>query len=134
MRFACSDFLSVAACSVSVRAEATEIDFSGTWLVDLRTPTERTNKLECGIAIFKLSHQDKKISGNHLFATPGCGRVNEGGEGTVKGYVVDSTAFLVVTSGRNGAIVMGKASRIANSLHWLVLDEIRPGEPQRIRP
>ena len=38
MRFACSFFLSVAACSVSVRAEATEIDFSATRFVTFARP------------------------------------------------------------------------------------------------
>jgi len=119
---------------MSVEAATSESDFSGTWVVDLRTPTERKNKLDCGRATFELSHEGKRISGNHMFAAPGCGRLNEGGEGTVKGYVVGSTAFLVVTSGRSGAIVVGKATRVANSLHWIVLDEIKPGEPPEDSP
>ena len=55
--------------------------------------------------------------------------MNEGGEGTVKGYVLGNTAFLVVTSARNGAIVMGRADRVGNSLRWMLLDDIKPGEP-----
>jgi hypothetical protein len=113
-----------------VRAEKNEMPFSGNWQIDLRTQAERANKVECGIATFELHQSGKKISGSHTFATPSCGRINDGGDGTVKGYVVGQTAFLVVTSGRNGAIVMGRADRVANSLRWLVLDEIKGGEPE----
>ena len=49
-------------------------------------------------------------------ATSGCGRINAGGEGTVKGVVIGQTAVLVITSGRNGAIVMGTAKLIKSSL------------------
>ena len=122
--------LSVATANVYPQAVTTKTPFSGILEIDLRTPAERTNKVECGVAIFELHQSGKKISGNHTFATSNCGRMNEGGEGTVKGYVMGHSAFLVVTSARNGAIVMGRADRIANSLRWLVLDEIKSGEPE----
>lgn len=57
----------------------------------------------------------------------GCGRINEGGDGTVKGAVIGQTAVLVVTSGRNGAIVMGTAKLQNGWLRWQTLEEIRPG-------
>ena len=130
IRFAFSVVVYVAACNAHAQIETKELTFSGIWEIDLRTQAERTNKVECGVATFELHQSGKKISGSHSFATPNCGRMNDGGEGTVKGYVMGESAFLVVTSARNGAIVMGRADRVANSLRWLVLDEIKPGEPE----
>ena len=63
-------------------------------------------------------------------ATPRCGRMNEGGEGTVKGIVVGRTAVLAVTSGRNGQVVLGTAQLRGASLHWQVTEEIKAGEPE----
>jgi len=67
-------------------------------------------------------------------ATPRCGRMNEGGEGTVKGLVLGSTAVLTVTSGRNGQIVLGSAKIVGDSLHWQVSEEIKAGEPEEGDP
>jgi hypothetical protein len=72
--------------------------------------------------------------GSHSFATVGCGRLNEGDEGTVRGVVVGDVAVLTVISGRNGAIAIGKAMRKANILSWQYLDEIKPGEPEGDSP
>jgi hypothetical protein len=103
--------------------------FTGTWSIDLRTPAQKKEKVECGAATFKLVQTGTKIVGNHFFATPQCGRLNEGGEATVKGIAVGGTAVLVVTSGRNGQIVLGSATVRAGALHWQVTEEIKPGEP-----
>lgn len=111
---------SVAICS-------DEVNFTGTWVIDIRSKSER--KLECGNAYFVLVQKGNRLCGDHSFATPGCGRLNEGYPGSVKGIVVGSTAVLVVTSGRNGAIVMGKATRKSNTLHWITLEEIKSEEP-----
>jgi len=62
-------------------------------------------------------------------ATPQCGRINEGGEGTVKGIATGKTAVLVVTSGRNGAIVLGRARLVSGNLQWEVTEEVKGGEP-----
>lgn len=116
VRFAFLVGLSIAACNTYAQVETNEKTFSGIWEIDLRTPAERTNKVECGVATFELHQSGKKISGSHSFATPNCGRMNDGGEGTVKGYVMGPSAFLVVTSARNGVIVMGRADRFGNSI------------------
>lgn len=105
-------------------------DFSGTWSIDLRTPAERSRKAECGTAQFILTQTKDQITGNHFFATTDCGRINEGGEDTVKGIVVGDVAVLVVTSGRNEAVVVGVATIKGESLHWETRDTIRPGAPQ----
>jgi hypothetical protein len=104
--------------------------FTGTWSIDLRTPSQKKERVECGIATFKLVQTGNKVVGDHSMATPQCGRLNEGGEGTVKGILVSGTAVLVVTSARNGQIVLGSATVRAGALHWQVSEEIRPGDPE----
>lgn len=115
---------------MAISACAAEVDFTGNWSIDLRSKAQRNRGIECGRASFSLSQVGNKISGDHAFSTPGCGRLNEGTEGAVKGVVIGSTAVLVVTSGRNGAVVMGIAKRNGNLLHWNTEEEIRPGEPE----
>lgn len=105
-------------------------NFSGVWSLDLRTSDQRARNVECGFATFELSQIGDKITGDHTFATPGCGRINEGGSGTVTGVAIGPTAVLVVTSARNGAIVMGKATVSRHMLNWAVLEEIKNGEPE----
>jgi len=108
---------------------AASTDFSGRWFIDFRTPEERKRNAECGNAEFILAQTGDRIAGDHRLATADCGRLNEGGDDTVKGYVIGSTAVLLVTSGRNGAMVLGKATRRGEKLHWIYLEEVKPGEP-----
>src|SRR5688572_21667247 len=105
-----SCLLALAITSLASAASSEAMDFSGDWTLDLRTPVERQENLECGIAEFNLTQDGNRIVGSHTMATAGCGRQNEGGHETVKGIVVNETAVLVVTSGRNGAVVMGTAT------------------------
>lgn len=121
--------LGLALC-VPAKAQGRSAPFTGTWSIDLRTPAEKKDKVECGTAVFKLSQTGSKIVGDHSMATPGCGRMNEGGEASVKGLVVAGTAVLTVTSARNGQIVLGSAKVHGDSLHWQVSEEIKPGEPE----
>ena len=122
-------FLCIAHAQLA-NAQQLAAPFTGTWSIDLRTPAQRKERAECGTAIFKLIQTGTKLVGDHTFATPQCSRLNEGGEGSVKGVVVGDTAVLVVTSGRNGQIVMGSAKVRAGALHWQVTEEIKPGEPE----
>jgi hypothetical protein len=104
--------------------------FSGEWEIDLRTPQEKKQRLECGTASFKLSQRGEKIIGEHSMATVGCGRLNEGGERTVSGVAHGNSAILIVTSGRNGQVVRGKAKLEGRALHWRTLKQIKAGEPE----
>jgi hypothetical protein len=103
--------------------------FTGTWFIDLRTPSEKRAMVECGSATFQLTQIGTKVVGNHSMATPRCSRLNEGGDGTVKGVVIGKTAVLAVTSARNGQIVLGSAMVKSNALHWSVSEEIQQGSP-----
>lgn len=109
-------------------AHALGADFSGTWRVDLRTPLEREQKAECGTAQFDLVQTGDRITGSHSFATVGCGRLNEGGAGTVSGVVMGLKAVLIVTSGRNGAIQLGVATLDGDELQWISRETIRESD------
>jgi hypothetical protein len=113
-----------------VGSASAEEPFTGEWAIDLRTPAERKAGAECGAANFKLTQMGDRVTGEHSMATVRCGRVNEGGEGTVAGVARGNTAILVVTSGRNGQAVRGRATREGSSLRWQVLEELKPGEPE----
>ena len=117
----------IALVTQSVRAA--DAKFSGTWSIDLRTPEQRAQSAECGEASFVLRQVGKEITGSHTMATVGCGRLNEGGEGTVKGQVVGSRALLLVTSSRNGATVKGVATLRNNTLFWETKEIVKAGEP-----
>jgi hypothetical protein len=115
-------------------AHAARSSYSGTWEIDLRSESERKANAECGFAIFELKQVGNQITGEHSFATVGCGRLNEGGEGTVQGTVHKGKAVLIVTSGRNGAVVRGVAKLKGSNLVWQTLKEIKPGAPQGDSP
>ena len=129
MRAFAAWFCFLVACPSLLSAQPTQAPYTGIWSIDLRTPAQKREKVECGSANFELTQTGTKIVGDHSFATAGCSRLNEGGEGTVKGIVVGVTAVLVVTSARNGQIVLGSATVQADSLHWQVSEEIKAGEP-----
>jgi hypothetical protein len=119
-------------CLASVGMCAEEVNFEGTWVIYIGPKSQR--ETECPRAVLTLLQERDRLCGNFTFATPTCSRVDEGDPPSVKGIVVDSTAVLVVTSGRNGAIVLGKATRKGDTLHWTTLEEIKAGEPERDSP
>ena len=104
--------------------------FDGTWTIDLRSAAEKMSKAECGMATFVLKQDGKQVTGDHQMATVNCGRLNEGGNDTVQGTARGNSADLTVTSGRNGQVVRGRATRTGNFLRWKVTEQIKPGEPE----
>lgn len=113
--------------ALSVPAAAA--DFSGHWTIDLRNAEQKARNEDCGEAAFDLRQQGKNITGSHTMATVGCGRMNEGGEGTVEGSVIGNRAILFVTSGRTGAVVRGIATLVDDALYWETKEEVKAGEP-----
>jgi hypothetical protein len=134
MRPTIATLLTLICIAISLPTFAGEGKFNGTWSFDLRSKEDQKRGVECGVATFSLVQTGNKITGNHVFSTAGCGRLNEGGDGTVKGVIVEKTAVLVVTSGRNGAIVMGTATVNGNALFWETVHEIKQGEPEGDSP
>jgi len=110
---------------------AAAVDFTGEWAADICT--EGKGK-PCGNTGFSLIQNGSRICGDHTFMTANAGRMNEGFPGSVRGTVVGDTAVLVVTSGRNHGIVLGKASIVKNRLRWETLEEISSGEPEGDSP
>lgn len=104
--------------------------FTGEWKIDLRTPAERRSGADCGGAGFKLVQDGDRITGSHWMVTVGCGRQNEGGDETVVGVVRRGEAILTVTSGRNGEVVRGRATREGPNLRWRVVEELKPGDTE----
>jgi hypothetical protein len=134
MRSTIATLLTLICIAISLPTLAAEGEFNGTWSIDLRSKEDQKRGVECGLATFSLVQTGNKITGNHVFSTAGCGRLNEGGDGTVKGVIVEKTAVLAVTSGRNGAIVMGSATLNGDSLFWQTIHEIKSGEPEGDSP
>lgn len=126
--------VSLITVGVITLAFASGSDYSGTWEIDLRSTAERKANAECGLAAFRLNQVGNKITGEHSFATVGCSRLNEGGEGTVHGNVHNGKATLFVTSGRNGAVVRGTAELRDSDLIWQRIEEIKPGDSEEDSP
>lgn len=127
----CSEVLSAQETrSRQSNVQVAPVDFSGGWWIDLRTPDQKKTKVECGGAYFYLTQEGNRIRGDHSFATAHCGRLNEGGPETVKGVIVGVTAVMTVQSGRNGAVVLGLATRDGKQLRWETVDDIVPGSPE----
>jgi hypothetical protein len=126
----CRFTLSRWACLLMAGTASAAQPFAGMWEIDLRTPSEREAGAECGKANFKLSQEGERVTGDHTMATVGCGRLNEGGEQTVQGVAHGNTAVLVVTSGRNGEVIRGRAIRDGSRLRWQVLETLKAGEPE----
>jgi len=108
--------------------QALAADFSGYWKIDLRNAEQKARNAECGSAVFELRQDGNKITGSHSMATVDCGRVNEGGEGTVKGSATGTRATLFVTSGRTGEVVRGIATLKGESLYWETKEAVTDGE------
>lgn len=125
--------VAVSVCSIGcVHNSIAGESFTGTWRIDLRTSPEKQRSADCGSAEFALTQTGDFITGTHSMATVGCGRINEAGP--VKGIAVGSTAVLVVTSARNGAIAMGTAKLSKGALRWHQVDEITAGSPKGDSP
>ena len=102
--------------------------FAGEWELDVRTPVQRKDGVDCGKALLSLSQEGEVIEGRYWYATPGCGRLTE--ESEVKGVATNRTAVLVIASSRNGALVMGKAQLNPDqSLRWRPVQAVTRGEP-----
>jgi hypothetical protein len=126
--------IAVALFAIAAAVHAGPTPFTGRWSIDLRNAEDRAKNKECGIAAFELTQDGDRVSGSHSMATVGCGRINEGGPETVKGVVVNGVAILVVTSSRNGAVVLGTATLGNGKLHWHYREEIRPSEQEGDSP
>jgi len=99
-------------------------DFSGQWHLDL---CDKSVSDQCGGFTVYLVQSGNTICGDHFFATPGLGRINEGAPHSVTGLVRGNTADIIITSGRNGAELKVRAVVRDNLLNWEIVEEVKPG-------
>ena len=99
--------------------------FEGAWGIKHCAPNRP--KDECGGFYLYLVQRGSRLCGDHFMATPGLGRLNEGGPRSVIGTIVNSTAVVVITSGRDGTQYLAQARRVKNGLEWKLLEEFKSG-------
>jgi uncharacterized protein YecT (DUF1311 family) len=100
--------------------------FTGQWHLDL---CDTAISEECGGFTVYLIQIGKNICGDHFFATPGGGRLNEGAPRSISGSIVgNNVADIEITSGRNGAIFKVQVTENGDILKWNVIKEIEAGE------
>jgi uncharacterized protein len=99
--------------------------FSGQWHIAL---CDKSVSEECGGFTVYLIQVGDKICGDYLFATPGGGRLNEGAPRSIIGTVAESNiANVVITSGRNDAVLKVRAAVDGDTLNWEVIEEVKHG-------
>jgi uncharacterized protein YecT (DUF1311 family) len=100
-------------------------NFSGQWHLAI---CDTSISKECGGFTVYLIQTESKICGDHFFATPGGGRLNEGAPRSITGSVSESgIANIVITSGRNGAVFRVRATENDDTLNWTVIEELKRG-------
>jgi hypothetical protein len=96
--------------------------FTGTWSVawcDKARPAQ-----ECGGFTVHLLQQGSKLCGAHSGATPNLSRLDEGGNQSIVGTVVNDTAVLTIRSGRNASIHLITARQQGGALDWQLTDTV----------
>jgi len=98
--------------------------FSGQWHLKI---CDKDISEECGGFTVYLIQTGSSICGDHYFATPGAGRLNEGSPRSIIGSVEGGRANIVITSGRNGAVFRVLVTANKDGLNWKKIEEIKPG-------
>lgn len=83
--------------------------------------------MACGSFVLHLIRTEEGLCGEHFVATPGAARLDEGDPGSVLGSERGGDAVLVVRSGRNGALYMGRVQRRGAGLVWTRVGMIDAG-------
>jgi len=96
--------------------------FTGTWSVawcDKARPSQA-----CGGFTVHLLQQGSRLCGTHSGATPNLSRLDEGGDQSIVGTVLNDTAVLTIRSGRNDSIHLVTARRQGGALDWQLTDTV----------
>ena len=99
--------------------------FEGAWGIRMCAPNQKME--ECGGFYLYLVQRNDRVCGDHYTATPGLGRLNEGGPRSVVGPVLGDVATLQVTSGRDGTRVRASARSVNDSIEWKVVEVLKEG-------
>ncbi|HEX5737556.1 MAG TPA: hypothetical protein VFY22_03535 [Hydrogenophaga sp.] len=97
-------------------------DFTGTWSVAWCDKARPGN--DCGGFMVHLLQQGSKLCGTHSGATPNLSRLDEGGDQSIVGTVMEDTAVLTIRSGRNDSIHLVTARRQSGALDWELSDTV----------
>lgn len=107
---------------VSLRAD-TGNAFTGTWHV--KECHAGQTESYCNQFTLVLLQAGTNICGTHLFSTDAESREDEGYPGSVVGSVVDSTAVIVIQSGRDGDHFLARATiNTKRQLRWNLIGKI----------
>lgn len=110
----------------SFHASGINSNLSGQWHLAI---CDASISKVCGGFTVYLIQTENKICGDHYFATPGGGRLNEGAPRSIIGLVSDSgIADIEITSGRNGAVFRVRAAESDGTLNWTIMEELKRGE------
>lgn len=98
--------------------------FSGQWHTDL---CDYKISDRCGTFTVYLVQRGSTICGDHFFATPGYGRMNEGSPRSIIGTVAGDVAEIEITSGRSGAVLRVRSIKKNGVIDWTVIEQIKGG-------
>lgn len=99
--------------------------FTGAWSVQWCDKSQPA--ADCGGFTVYLVEQGGRICGAHDGASPGLSRLDEGGDRSVLGMAVGSTAVLTVQSGRSGGVSLVTVKRQRDALNWLRTETVTQG-------
>lgn len=96
--------------------------FTGTWSVSWCNKARPDQA--CGGFTVHLLQQGSRLCGAHSSATPNLSRLDEGGEHSIVGTVLNDTAVLAIRSGRNDSIHLVTARQQGGALVWQLTDTV----------
>ncbi|WP_343649733.1 hypothetical protein [Stenotrophomonas sp.] len=117
--------LSSACASTGMAKESAALGFAGAWKTDWCDPGD--SKEECGSFSLYLVRDGDRLCGRFNGASPGLQRVDDGEPRSVNGIVIDDSAVLTATSGRNDATYLIRVDQVPSGLQWQLINEVGKG-------
>ena len=112
------------ACPLMSRAASDR--FSGDWSVQWCDASD--TQAECGGFFITLVQRGERLCGSYDGARVRVSQVDEGNPLAIRGVVTGKTAVLTIESQRSGAIYLVRAVARGDTLHWQVMDTVKPME------
>jgi hypothetical protein len=112
----------LAGCVSSSLGNHKASDFSGAWSVEWCSKTDPS--LDCGGFNVSLVQSGERICGDFGGALVGLRQIDEG---NIIGSAIGDTAILTVQSQRNQTVLLVRAERRGETIHWKVIDDVDRG-------
>lgn len=109
-------------CVSSPLANDNASNFAGSWSVKWCSKTDPS--LDCGGFNVSLAQRGERICGDFGGALVGLRQVDEG---KIIGSAIGGTAILTAESQRSQAILLVRAERRGDTMHWKVIDDVNRG-------